>query len=522
MLLRSQSALNTERPGVAARALFERALLTAGVIALTLPACAVEEVDEVHAPGAPGGDVAVAGGDRLPAIDLHAEDHEDHEVHASALAGSRALLAPKSQGFYSFPYEAGTTVHVTNDAITHNPDNRIDMSGTSGGPYRVVAAAAGRVKYVVDYHTGSGCANNNYIWIAHSNGEWTKYSHVATSSATNQAGIEVGDWVQAGQFIGIEGDVGCASGDHVHFEVAIPDDLSDPIQASGGYIKGINLNPKVCGISGQTFVAGEDYVVPEVRPGASEYTRAALADGSFQAIFDAAVNCGYEMAWNDGYDRNGTAMFNVVFRPDNTAVAVASHRRLTAAELDDKISQYVGQQGYRLVHLDVYNIGTAVRYASIFKKGAGVPTTSTYHGASAATHQAAFNNYTAAGWRPRVISATSVNGTLTYGAIYTYGSIGSYQALSSQTAADYQTNYTANKDAGRRLIYLNSYVHNGAPRYTAIWASSAPADVFARHGMSAASLQAWWENQTGAGKSTGAITGIHLDGATQFAAYWFD
>lgn len=497
------------------RTLLPRALLSAGVLALTLPACVTEDAGPTRAPG---GEVVIAD-DGQPALDL---DGDAPEAGAPGRPGVIAALAPKSQGFYSFPYEAGTTVHVTNDSITHDPDNRIDMSGTSGGPYKVVAAAAGRVKYVVDYHTGTGCANNNYIWIAHSNGEWTKYSHIATGSATSQAGIAVGDWVQAGQFIGIEGDVGCATGDHVHFEVGVPDDLSDPIQASGGYIKGINLDPKVCGIAGQTFVAGQNYVVPEVRPGAAEYTRAALADGDFQAIFDAANNCGYEMAWNDGYDRNGSATFNVVFRPNNPAVAVLSHRRLTAAELDDKIDLYVGQQGYQLSHLDVYNVGTAVRYAAIFKKGTGVPTTTTYHGVSAATHQSSFNTLTAAGWRPRVISATSVDGTLTYGAIYTYGSIGSYEARSSQTAAEYQTNYTDNKTAGRRLIYLNSYLHNGSPRYTAIWASSAPAYEFAKHGMSAASLQSWWDNQTGAGRSTGAITGMFVGGASQFAAYWFD
>ena len=510
------------------RTLIERALVTAGVIALTLPACTsggspdAADGDEAAGPaqlGAiePGLVGSTEGG--LPAIDL---DAENAAVPAALPPNALAALAPKSAGFYSFPYEAGTTVHVTNDSITHAPvQNRIDMSGTSGGPYKVVAAASGEVMYVVDNHTGEGCANNNYVWIAHPNGEWTKYSHIATSSATDQAGIAVGDWVRAGQFIGIESDVGCASGDHVHFEVGIPDDLSDPIQESGGYIKGINLDPKVCGIPGQTFVAGEDYTVPEVRPGASEYTRAALADGDFQAIFDAAVNCGYEMAWNDGYDRNGSATFNVVFRPDNAAVAVKSHRRLTAAELDAKIDDYVVGQGYELVHLDVYNVGTAVRYAAIFKKGPGVPDTTTYHGVSAATHQTMLDNLIAAGWRPRVISATSVDGTRTYGAVFTYGSIGSYQALSFQTAADYQANYTANKTAGRRLIYLNSYVHQGAPRYTAIWASSAPADVFAKHGLNAAGLQSWWNDQTGAGKRTGAITGMFLGGASQFAAYWF-
>ncbi len=54
--------------------------------------------------------------------------------------------------------------------------------------------------------------------------EWTKYTHMVngsiTGNGTNQAGLSVGEWVDAGQFLGMESDVGFAGGVHLHFEVA--------------------------------------------------------------------------------------------------------------------------------------------------------------------------------------------------------------------------------------------------------------------------------------------------------------
>jgi hypothetical protein len=441
-------------------------------------------------------------------------------VQALAL-GVTAHAADVSEGLYSIPYEAGTEVYVTNDHTDHSPQNRIDMSGTGGGPYKIVAAASGQVRFVEDSHNvNGGCANNNYVWLEHANGEWTKYSHIAHDSASVDAGLSEGDFVRAGQFLGIESDIGCASGDHLHFEVAVPDDVDDPINPVGGYIKGENRIPRVCGISGQQYESGESYQVPDVRPGASEYARHGLAHSKFQAVFDAAVNCGYRIDWNDGFERNGEAHFNVLFRPSTPGLSTLSHRLLTEAQLDAKIDDYVNDGDYSLVHVDAYSVGSAVRYAAIFKRSAATPDTLTYHGVTANEHQQLFDTLTGRGYRPRVISVASVDGQRTYASIYTLGSIGSYVAKSFQTSAQYQDNYLDNKEAGRRLIYLNSYVHDGAPRYTAIWASSAPANVFAKHGLSSAGYQDFWGDLTGDGWKTTAVTGYELNGVTRYAAYW--
>jgi len=108
-----------------------------------------------------------------------------------------------SAGTYRIPYAEGTRVRVSRDARTHTPPGRLDLVGVGAARYRVVAAAPGIVRYVVDEfserqdsRTAVPC-NNNYVWLEHANGEWTKYSHLRTHSARRDAGLKVGDSVEA-------------------------------------------------------------------------------------------------------------------------------------------------------------------------------------------------------------------------------------------------------------------------------------------------------------------------------------
>ena len=165
-----------------------------------------------------------------------------------------------SAGRYRLPYADGTQLRVFDDTRTHRPRARIDLVATGPRkPYRIVAAAAGTVMMIQDGYgerqsgrAASECRNNQ-LWIAHPNGEWTGYSHMARGSATGLAKLKVGQKVRAGQLLGIEGDVGCAMLDHLHFEVAVPD-AANPIDA-GGFLTDNdggkrNREPRFCGVAG--------------------------------------------------------------------------------------------------------------------------------------------------------------------------------------------------------------------------------------------------------------------------------
>lgn len=187
-----------------------------------------------------------------------------------ALAATNAPPLPDSAGVYRLPYADGTHIKIFDDASTHRPIGRIDMTGAEGkAPYRIVAAADGKVMAIQDSYSeqqsGRAAADcrNNFIWIAHDNGEWTNYSHLRQGSISQSAKLRVGDRVKAGTYLGDEGTVGCSMLEHLHFEVAAPD-AKTPIDAGGFLLDNDNSkrerNARFCNVDGavakdRTYIA---------------------------------------------------------------------------------------------------------------------------------------------------------------------------------------------------------------------------------------------------------------------------
>ena len=224
------------------------------------------------------------------------------------------------QGIYRIPYVDGTAMSVGRDDHTHSPLNRYDLNAGAGT--QVVAAASGWIRgtdcqrpgelgpagddlCIIDHHgedfgLGDGlaadgvtpqddtlehsCGNNppantvvgacadhnNYVWIEHPNGEWTKYTHFQTGSVS-ALGHVPGEWVDAGEVLGLEGDVGRATASdgvsaayHLHFELAAPIDPTVDLtwdQFGGQIDNGQNLVPFICDIGAPNrFVAGDAWI----------------------------------------------------------------------------------------------------------------------------------------------------------------------------------------------------------------------------------------------------------------------
>ena len=182
----------------------------------------------------------------------------------TSVVWAQAGTLPVSKGRYRIPYANNTQVRANNDHTNHPASlNRIDVGGRGGGPYTIVAAAPGWLRLIEDDNTlwcpsvsagnPTPCGNlplsvccprsnlnppceancrNNFVWIEHTNGEWTKYSHMNTGSVAAN-GHQLNDFVQSGAALGIEGQIGLASGPHLHFEVARPNDGIGSFSASG-------------------------------------------------------------------------------------------------------------------------------------------------------------------------------------------------------------------------------------------------------------------------------------------------
>ncbi len=450
---------------------------------------------------------------------------------ALLLLGANASAIEPSKGLYRIPYANNTDVRVGGDHIDHSPPGRIDMNGRGGGTYRIVAAADGFVRHVVDgFDDRLDCKGkpvseqkNNYVWIEHANGEWTKYTHMRKGSSSGKAGLKKNQFVSAGTYLGDEGEVGCASGPHLHFEVGVPR-ASDGITATGGFLAdndGSKRNriPRICGIDDGRFKTGKIYTartVPgAVEPGGKEYARHGIPARDYQCVVEQAALAGYAPEWIDGFSVGGDVRYNAIFRP---AGNTASFHSLSAAQYQQRFDEFTGK-GFRPTLVESYKHGDDVRYAVIFRKDSG-PQTRAYHGLSANEHQQRFDDWTAAGFRPRNIAVSAVNGQPRYTALYEKADYGNWSAKSRLSADAYQQAVTENDAKGLKLIYLNAYGLDGKILFSAIWSSKPAGAIKARHGLSAQQYQSEWNSADRSGFLTRAVTGYAAGNDARYAAIW--
>jgi murein DD-endopeptidase MepM/ murein hydrolase activator NlpD len=93
----------------------------------------------------------------------------------------------------------------------------IDLAARMGT--QVTAAAAGVVVAVANTQVGYG----NYVIVAHGGGIMTLYGHLLETD------VRVGDHVVSGQRVGLEGTSGMSTGPHLHFELRVNDQVTDPM-----------------------------------------------------------------------------------------------------------------------------------------------------------------------------------------------------------------------------------------------------------------------------------------------------
>lgn len=119
----------------------------------------------------------------------------------------------------------------------------VDLPLKTGTP--VVAAFDGRVR-VSTYNKGYG----NLVVIRHENGLETYYGHLSKRE------VEVGDWVRAGDQIGLGGSTGRSTGPHLHFETRYQGFAFDP-EWIADYEKGT--------LRSNVFVLRRSYLNPSSR-----------------------------------------------------------------------------------------------------------------------------------------------------------------------------------------------------------------------------------------------------------------
>ena len=139
--------------------------------------------------------------------------HVYTDVDVNSLPESTVLRLVDSLESYHYPYKGRiTSRYGPRKGRSHQG---LDIGLKTGDP--VYATFDGKVrfsKYSGDY--------GNLVIIRHNNGLETYYAHLS------QRDVEVGDWVVAGQQIGLGGSTGRSTGPHLHFEVRYKGQSFDP------------------------------------------------------------------------------------------------------------------------------------------------------------------------------------------------------------------------------------------------------------------------------------------------------
>jgi murein DD-endopeptidase MepM/ murein hydrolase activator NlpD len=148
-------------------------------------------------------------------------------LSGSSYIGNPKTAKPDTSFLYTLPGRKGYSFRILqgqDGSFTHNTDiNRyaIDIAMPVGDT--VYAAREGTVAYTFAESSYGG--NNeayldyaNTIMIYHEDGTVAQYSHLKQNGVL----VEIGTMVQVGEPIGLSGNTGFVSGDHLHLNVFEP------------------------------------------------------------------------------------------------------------------------------------------------------------------------------------------------------------------------------------------------------------------------------------------------------------
>ncbi len=176
---------------------------------------AAQKVEEMTSANA----AAAASGQEQPYTEEQVQQATEAAGYTQVDSGSSGYMWPvpcstrvtSRFGYRSDPFTGEQRYHSGID---------IDGFGNDGGA--VVAAAEGTV-ITASYDAGYG----NYVIIDHGSSQ-TLYAHMSGLS------VSVGSYVSQGQTVGALGATGRATGTHLHFEVFVGGERTDPAQYFGG------------------------------------------------------------------------------------------------------------------------------------------------------------------------------------------------------------------------------------------------------------------------------------------------
>lgn len=417
----------------------------------------------------------------------------------------------------------GVITHCWRNA-PENPRPRQTSDSMASKPWLHTEVKKGRIP-----------SGGNQLWIESKDGTRYHYAHMTRGSIPrqlcphnesffDQPGVSetavpehMQIQVRKGQLLGMVGNSGNSSTTQLEILKQVNGKPSKPIFAQG--LASIKSNKHQdmshwSSFAGSTIPDGNILIWPARRPGA-EFAQQQYTTSQFKRLFLHLTDSGYAPEWIDGYSVGGKIYYNSIWRP--AKVPWRAYVGLTLQEYN-KLIDDAKADGFSATQVESYRAGDDIQYATIFKK------TNNHwrerHHLNADQHQAELFKALQDGFTPINISVVSTNNQRFYTVLYQESSIGNWLIEPRISSSDFRKMVDDNNQSGRKLFYINSYMHENKLYFAAIFAENPGGNWREIHDLSGSALYTARINSTGKGMLTRMVTGY--DGAQhhRFAALW--
>ncbi len=259
---------------------------------------------------------------------------------------------------------------------------------------------------------------------------------------------------------------------------------------------------------------GDGGITPQ-RP--EQVIRYGMTSTAYQSLLDTYAPLGYEAVWVDGYNVGPNVFFNAILNR-RASRPWATYFNQTGDAFLQTLREKI-DEGFRLVHVDMYPDNGQLLYASIF---IDEPDTVWFvsFGQTIDHFNEEFDGLIDEGYRIANLVFVEVGGTLFVTTLYDQEPVGRWVAAWGMTADEYDAELDAQRDEGLLLHYLHGYDLNGEPRFIAAWDERPYGRWQTKFHLSAQQLQAEIDAAVDAGRRTRFLAGYRNGKAANFSGLW--
>ena len=243
-----------------------------------------------------------------------------------------------------------------------------------------------------------------------------------------------------------------------------------------------------------------------------------LTPQQYQKKYDDYKKKGYRLTHVDGFNV-GHKIYYAASWAKSKGPQIAARHGMTASQYQAKYDEFK-KKGYRLALIDGVKNGTKASYTAIWKKQAGLPM-KTHHGMTDEVYGKKYVEYKKKGFRLIWIEGFSVNQKPYFNAIWEKKSGPNLATFHKMTSNEYQAKVNDYSRKGYQLRLVNAYNVGHTDYYAAIWEKKpARRGLSARHRLGKLGYQNEFENHKYSGYRLKHVSGYSIKGKAKFAAIW--